>query len=93
MNVFVFLITGRPSKRIQPCVSPFFILPFICIWLLRAGKWQSEWSLDFQETGDEGNLEGSISLKVHYFEDGNVQLESRKKFERPIKLLVSFTSG
>lgn len=39
------------------------------------GGWQSEWTLSVSQTG-ETKLEGRIRLNVHYYEDGNVQLNS-----------------
>ena len=39
------------------------------------GGWQSEWSLDVSKKGNQ-KLEGRIRLNVHYYEDGNVQLNS-----------------
>lgn len=39
-----------------------------------AGAWRSEWVLEVTDGEREGHLGGSIKCKVHYFEDGNVQL-------------------
>lgn len=39
------------------------------------GGWQSEWTLSVSDKG-KTKLEGRIRLNVHYFEDGNVQLNS-----------------
>mmetsp|Transcript_7829 Transcript_7829/g.12844 ORF Transcript_7829/g.12844 Transcript_7829/m.12844 type:complete len:293 (+) Transcript_7829:153-1031(+) len=39
------------------------------------GGWQSEWTLNVSKTGST-KLEGRIRINVHYFEDGNVQLNS-----------------
>jgi len=39
------------------------------------GGWQSEWSTNIAKNG-KASLEGRIRLNVHYYEDGNVQLNS-----------------
>jgi len=39
------------------------------------GGWQSEWTTNIDKNG-KVSLEGRIRLNVHYYEDGNVQLNS-----------------
>merc|ERR1712154_285371 len=39
------------------------------------GGWQSEWTLSVNKKGST-KLEGRIRINVHYYEDGNVQLNS-----------------
>lgn len=39
------------------------------------GRWRSTWSFD------DNKLTGTISVNVHYYEDGNVQLATSKKVE------------
>ena len=39
------------------------------------GGWQSEWTFSVEKTGTT-KLEGRIRLNAHFFEDGNVQLNS-----------------
>merc|ERR1712038_131482 len=39
------------------------------------GGWQSEWTTNIQKNGKQSS-EGRIRLNVHYYEDGNVQLNS-----------------
>ena len=48
------------------------------------GKWSSTWDVNL-----DGNISGEIKVHAHYFEDGNVQLQTTK----PIKLtkLSSYT--
>lgn len=50
-------------------------------WLMRcimdrSGKWLGDWRYDFQEKV----LVGMYQIKVHYFEDGNVQLLCSRQF-------------
>jgi len=40
------------------------------------GGWQSEWTTNIQKNGKQ-SLEGRVRLNVHYYEDGNVQLNSQ----------------
>lgn len=40
------------------------------------GGWQSEWTLSVGKMEKNVKIEGRIRLNVHYFEDGNVQLNS-----------------
>jgi hypothetical protein len=49
---------------------------FVC----RNGRWRSVWSV---EKGGS-KLTGSAKVQVHYYEDGNVQLNSTKDFELEI---------
>ncbi|KAG0301306.1 F-actin-capping protein [Dissophora globulifera] len=41
------------------------------------GRWRSVWTLDTAT----GEVKGSLKCKVHYYEDGNVQLETSKEVE------------
>jgi len=50
------------------------------------GRWQTKLIVD---TGDM-SLEGSIKLRIHYFEDGNVQMTTEKIVER---LSISFSDA
>jgi capping protein alpha len=54
------------------------------------GLWTSEWLLRFIKTESDPNitsatLQGTFSIKVHYFEDGNVQLSTNTTVLRPIE--------
>jgi len=42
-----------------------------------SGNWISVWTVVL---GDEVTIDGSIKLRAHYFEDGNVQLQTTKVF-------------
>ncbi|KAJ2652703.1 F-actin-capping protein subunit alpha [Coemansia sp. RSA 1250] len=44
------------------------------------GSWRSVWSFD----ASSGQLNGSVKVKVHYFEDGNVQLDTQTDFSADI---------
>lgn len=46
-----------------------------------AGQWLSEWSLEVPMGGSIGQLTGKVSCNVHYFEDGNVQLDDKVVFQ------------
>lgn len=45
------------------------------------GRWRSEWTLDT----DSGKASGSLKVQVHYYEDGNVQLQSLKEIALDFK--------
>ncbi|KRY66500.1 F-actin-capping protein subunit alpha [Trichinella pseudospiralis] len=47
------------------------------------GHWQSQFAVQFPKE-DELQIDGWIQLKVHYYEDGNVQLFSKKDVNRTI---------
>ena len=49
-----------------------------------AGLWQSEWTLEVPMGGKVGTLTGKVSVHVHYFEDGNVQLDDKVVFQHEI---------
>jgi len=42
----------------------------------RNGRWRSQWTIDAS-----GNAKGVLRAQVHYYEDGNVQLQTEKKVE------------
>jgi len=46
-----------------------------------AGMWISEWTLEVPMGGSIGTLTGKVSIHVHYFEDGNVQLDDKVVFQ------------
>jgi len=43
-----------------------------------SGKWQSSWVV--KVNGSSAELSGDVKLHVHYFEDGNLQMQSSKAF-------------
>lgn len=51
------------------------------------GKWTSKWDVVFRESeGSQAKVTGVMSVKVHYYEDGNVQLLSNKSVEAPFDI-------
>jgi len=40
------------------------------------GRWRSKWHCDFQIGSTKVDLEGLLKVDVHYYEDGNVQLNT-----------------
>jgi len=54
------------------------------------GGWQSEWTTNIQKNGKQ-SLEGRIRLNVHYYEDGNVQLNSQ--FDEKAEINVTTPEG
>lgn len=49
-----------------------------------AGRWVSEWVLEVPSGGSIGTLTGKVRCHVHYFEDGNVQLDDKIVFQAEI---------
>jgi len=49
------------------------------------GRWRSTWQATFGESG-QANLDGKLQVNVHYFEDGNVQLNTNteKHLQTPV---------
>ena len=47
-----------------------------------AGAWRSEWTLEVPKGGSIGTLTGKVVVHVHYFEDGNVQLDDKAVFQK-----------
>lgn len=45
-------------------------------YLSRAGSWKSAWLFT-----NSFEIKGTVSARVHYYEDGNVQLNSTKEFK------------
>ncbi|XP_067934463.1 F-actin-capping protein subunit alpha-2-like [Watersipora subatra] len=52
------------------------------------GKWRSQWSLTFPESGGTVEITGILKVQVHYYEDGNVQLVTSKE----VKDTVAFNN-
>jgi len=50
-----------------------------------AGRWVAEWTLEVPSGGSIGQLTGKVSCNVHYFEDGNVQLEDKCTFQAEVE--------
>ena len=46
-----------------------------------AGLWRSHWVLEFTSGSKSGTLKGTVHSNVHYFEDGNVQLDDKAVFQ------------
>ena len=69
-------------------ISTFCIL-FDIAFKLRNGKWRSQWSLTFPESGGTVEITGILKVQVHYYEDGNVQLVSSKEIKDTVSFNVS----
>ena len=61
----------------------------IMFLLFRNGKWRSQWSLTFPESGGTVEITGILKVQVHYYEDGNVQLVSSKEIKDTVTFNVS----
>jgi len=40
------------------------------------GRWRSTWQITFGSGGGQATIDGKIQVNVHYYEDGNVQLNT-----------------
>jgi len=40
------------------------------------GRWRSTWTITFSPSGQQATLVGNIKVNVHYYEDGNLQLNT-----------------
>ncbi|KMZ60860.1 F-actin-capping protein subunit alpha [Zostera marina] len=45
------------------------------------GSWRSVWNLEFSDDHQKVELMGNIQVGAHYFEEGNVQLDSKNSFK------------
>ena len=58
----------------------FYFLKILFFFLIanfifnRNGRWRSTWVIN----PESGELNGNVNVNVHYYEDGNVQLNSNK---------------
>mmetsp|Transcript_21649 Transcript_21649/g.36258 ORF Transcript_21649/g.36258 Transcript_21649/m.36258 type:complete len:307 (+) Transcript_21649:108-1028(+) len=43
-----------------------------------SGRWTSSWTVEVDSASSSGTISGEIKVHVHYFEDGNLQLQSGK---------------
>ena len=43
-----------------------------------SGNWRSEWTVELGEGA--ARISGNVRVRAHYFEDGNVQLQTSKAF-------------
>ncbi|KAJ8302307.1 hypothetical protein KUTeg_021294, partial [Tegillarca granosa] len=42
------------------------------------GRWRSQWSVTFPESGGKVEMTGVLKVQVHYYEDGNVMLSEQQ---------------
>ncbi|KDO25914.1 hypothetical protein SPRG_08855 [Saprolegnia parasitica CBS 223.65] len=54
-----------------------------------SGRWKSQWTLNLETRA----LTGTIDLHVHYYEDGNLQLQSHKTTEKTLTFHDASTVG
>lgn len=40
------------------------------------GRWRSTWQITFSPTGGQATIDGKLQVNVHYYEEGNVQLNN-----------------
>jgi len=40
------------------------------------GRWRSTWQVTFSPTGGQATIDGKLQVNVHYYEEGNVQLNN-----------------
>ena len=76
--------TKASGFKIYIVANKYSLSNFLYFILIRAGRWKSEWTL----SADAKKLTGTISVKVHYYEDGNVQLESSQNCEIAIEVIM-----
>nr|CAG4644089.1 EOG090X08VX [Lepidurus arcticus] len=50
------------------------------------GRWRSQWSVSFSPIGGNAELQGTLRVQVHYYEDGNVQLVSSKDARQAVTI-------
>lgn len=74
--------TAEAGSRIVCCISAL-TANLENYW---AGRWKSEWTLEVPSGGSIGTLTGTVSCHVHYFEDGNVQLDDKVVFQAEIEV-------
>ena len=43
-----------------------------------SGKWNSVWNIDVASSGDKATVSGDIKVHNHYFEEGNIQMQTAK---------------
>lgn len=58
-----------------------------------AGLWMSEWTLEVPMGGSIGTLTGKVQVHVHYFEDGNVQLDDKVVFQSELPASAEEVGG
>eukprot|EP01134_Creolimax_fragrantissima_P004314 CFRG4314T1 len=48
------------------------------------GRWTSEWAVVVDATGKTADVRGIVKMRIHYFEDANIQLQSNKEHSESI---------
>lgn len=59
----------------------------------RGGCWQSVWRVLINDESHSASLNGSINVNAHYFEEGNVQLQSSCKVDDTVVLQEGKDAG
>jgi hypothetical protein len=54
------------------------------------GRWRSVWTCSFKQSGGNAELKGTLKINVHYYEDGNVQLNTNTSKTRQISGSVRY---
>ena len=49
-----------------------------------ANFWGGRWMSRYEYACEDRSLSGSVKIRVHYFEDGNVQMSTQKELERTV---------
>ncbi|KAG8197840.1 hypothetical protein JTE90_020117 [Oedothorax gibbosus] len=50
------------------------------------GRWRSIWTISFLPDSTTADVEGLIKVRIHYYEDGNIQLVSSKDVKESISI-------
>lgn len=56
------------------------------------GSWRSRYTIDVSSQGS-ASLKGKLTVNAHYFEDGNVQLNSSQDVNEPVKVGEASATG
>jgi capping protein (actin filament) muscle Z-line, alpha len=59
------------------------------------GRWRSVWTIKFKAGGGNADVKGNLRIQVHYYEEGNVQLNTNteKSKQVPVTDAASFAQA
>ncbi|KAJ9125349.1 hypothetical protein QFC22_000309 [Naganishia vaughanmartiniae] len=67
------------SLQPEPSVKPTYTIAIVSNKYKIQNFWTGQWRSTYSVNPGDGSIDGTIQVDVHYFENGNVQLEAKER--------------